>query len=253
MTIDRELWKKWAPKDNFPIWICSKCNKGIFEIVKDTFHSVYDGSTETSKTHDAFDSDWVALRFCAILRCNNKSCQESAAVTGRGVVEQEHEYNMHGQPESTYVEYFKPEYCSPPPAVFKIPEKTPEEVSAEILHSFSIFLSQPNSAGNKIRTSIEKLLNSHRVKKTTISKKTKKRVKLTLHDRIIEYGKKNDTLSKNILAIKWIGNSASHTQGLEIEDIFDAYDLLHHVLNEIYDNRAKHIAKITKARNKRKK
>ena len=96
------------------------------------------------------------------------------------------------------------------------------------------------------------ILDHQKIKKTTISKK-KKRVKLTLHDRIIEYGKKKNQLSKNILAIKWIGNSASHTQGLEIDDIFDAYDLLHHVLNEIYDNRTNHIAKITKARNKRKK
>jgi len=185
------------------------------------------------------------LRFCAILRCNNKDCQESAAITGRGCVKHEYEYE--------YVEYYEPEYCHPPPAIFKIPENTPERVAAEILQSFSIFFSQPNSAGNKIRIAVEILLDCQRVKKTTISKKTGKRVKLTLHDRIIAYGKKKNQLSENILAIKWIGNSASHTQGLEVDDIFDAYDLLHHVLNEIYDNKAKHIKKITKARNIRKK
>ena len=252
MTIDRKFWEKWFSKDNFPIWTCSKCNMGIFEIVKDTFHSVYDGPTEVSKHHEGFDFDWVSFRFCAVLRCNNKECQESAIVTGRGGVDQEHEY-VNGQPESMYVDYFKPEYCHPPPAIFKIPENTPEEVATEILQSFSLFFSQPNSAGNKIRISVEKLLDCQRVKKTTISKKTGKRVKLTLHDRIIAYGKKKEQLSKNILAIKWIGNSASHTQGLKTNDIFDAYDLLHHVLSEIYDNRAKHIEKITKARNKRKK
>ena len=217
--------------------------------MNDTFHVACDGNTEIYKFHDNFQPQHYCLRFCAILRCSNNDCQESAVITGRGNVVGE------GGSWENYkeVEYYKPEYCHPPPAIFKIPEKTPKDITDAIIQSFSIFFSQPNCAGNKIRTSIEKLMDFQRIKKTVISKKTGKRVKLTLHDRIIAYGKKKEKLSKNILAIKWIGNSASHTQGLEVEDIFDAYDLLQHVLNEIYDSRAKHIAKITKERNKRKK
>lgn len=251
MIIDRELWKKSFTKDNFPLWICSRCNTGIFEIEKDKFHSVFDGPTEKVKSHFAFDPDWVSLRFCGILRCNNKNCQESASISGTGIVEEEHSYDS-GQPKLNFVEYFTTEYCFPPPAIFKIPEKTPEDVAIEIIQSFSIFFSQPGSAGNKIRTSIEKLLDRQRIRKT-IRNKRGKRVSLKLHDRIIEYGHKNSELSKNILAIKWIGNSASHTTGLDIDDIFDAYDLLSHVLTEIYENRSHHIKRITEKRNKNKK
>ena len=191
------------------------------------------------------------MRFCGILKCNNKNCQESASISGTGVVAEEVGYEF-GQPERNFVEYFKPEYCFPPPAIFKIPEKTPEDVAIEIIQSFSIFFSQPSSAGNKIRTCIEKLLDHQRIKKITLNRR-RKRVRLSLHQRIIEYGHKNSDLSKNILAIKWIGNSASHTRGLDIDDIFDAYDLLSHVLTEIYDNRSHHIKRITEKRNKDKK
>lgn len=250
MAIDRKLWDINFPKYGFPIWTCSKCNTGIFEIVNDTFHSVNNGTSEVSKNEDWFDIEMYSLRFCSVLRCNNNKCKESAILTGTGYVEEEYDHRSdHG---STYIEYFAPKYCSPPPAVFKIPEKTPDIIADEILQSFSIFFSQPNSAGNKIRTSIEILLDQQKVIKTTVTKK-RKRVRISLHDRIIEYGKKKKELSDNILAIKWIGNSASHTQELEIDDIFDAYDLLHHVLTEIYDNRTKHIAKITQKRNKQKK
>lgn len=251
MAIDREFWKKEFTKNNFPVWTCSKCNTGIFEIFGNKFHSFNDGATEISMSEDCFDYEWVSLRFCSVLKCNNKTCQETAVLSGRGFVVQDYDM-VDGKYEFNYTEYFQPEYCYPPPAIFRIPKNTPEEITIEILQSFSIFFSQPNSAGNKIRTSIEMLLDQQRVKKTRISKKSRKREKLNLHDRILEYGKKNAELSANILAIKWIGNTASHTRSLELDDVFDAFDLLHHVLTEIYDNRAIHIAKITKKRNKNK-
>lgn len=251
MTVDRELWKKPFTEDSLPSWICSCCNTGLLEIEKGKFHSVYDGFTERTKSHPAFDSDWVKLRFCGILRCNNKNCLESASISGTGIVLEEVRREFI-EPELNYVKYFTPEYCFPPPAIFKIPAKTPEDVANEIIQSFSIFFSQPSSAGNKIRTCIEKLLDHQGVKKTTQNGRGK-RVRLSLHDRIIEYGHTNSDLSENILAIKWIGNSASHTRGLNIDDIFDAYDLLSHVLTEIYDNRSHHIKRITEKRNKDKK
>jgi Domain of unknown function (DUF4145) len=248
--IDRIFWKKQFDKDHFPVWTCSKCNTGILELLPDTFHFQLTGESEISKECDAWDHEWVALRFTTFLKCNNKECQETAVLCGKGYVDQEVQYNS-GVPEQVYVEYFTPEYCYPPPAFFKIPSKVPDEIKKEIIDSFSICFSQPNSAGNKIRTAIEKLLTLQRVNRVVISKK-RKRIRLNLHDRILLYGKKNPELSKNILAIKWVGNSASHTEGLEIEDIFDAYDLLSYVLGEIYANSQKHIKKITKEINKKK-
>ena len=183
MLINRELWGKRFTKNNFPNWTCSKCNTGFFKIVNDTFKVACDGTTEIYKFRDNFQTHHYYLRFCAFLRCNNNECKESAVITGRGnVVEEGYDYKQ--------VEYYKPEYCHPPPAIFKIPEKTPKDITDAILQSFSIFLSQPNCAGNKIRTSIEKLMDFQKINKTTISKKTSKRVKLTLHDRIIAYGNK---------------------------------------------------------------
>ena len=260
LKIDRNFWKLQFEKDKFPVWTCSTCGKGILELQLDTFHREETGESKMSRDCEAWEPEWSKFRFCAFLKCNNGNCQETATLTGsgrlfEGIPKPEdiciyEEIDPGGRP-LVFVEKFLPEYCSPPPLVFEIPAMTLEEVKTRILESFSVFLSQPDSAGNKIRTCLEDLLTSQKINKIEITKK-RKREKLSLHKRIIKLGEQFPDLGKNILAIKWLGNSASHTSGLTIDDIFDAYEILHHVLNEIYVNRHKHINKLTNAINKRK-
>jgi hypothetical protein len=252
MLIDRDFWKQQFEKDRFPVWMCSTCNTGILELQSDTFRFTHTGeSGQLFKKSDAWEPEWIRYRFCTFLKCNNKKCQDTAILTGSGRVN-EYLQNSYGIAEEVFVDEFFPEYCNPPPLIFEIPEKTPQKIKKQILESFSVFFSQPNSAGNKIRTCIEILLTDQKINQTKISKKRKEEFRLSLHDRIKIFGGKFPDLSENILAIKWIGNSASHTDGLVVDDIFDSYELLHHVLNELYANRHKHINKLTKAINNRK-
>lgn len=249
MAINRQLWTKHFIKNKLPAWTCSKCNVGLLEIQNNTLNAEETGDSRLARDHEAWDPEWIQYRFVALLKCNNKHCQDCVTVTGRGEVKEVF-YSNYGHYEQEYLDIFYPEYFSPAPQIFSIPENTPENIKKEILHSFSVFLSDANAAGNRVRTCVELILNQQKIIKTKSTKKG--REKLTLHMRIKEFESKHKELGENLLAIKWLGNDASHSTGLKVDDIFDAYEILHHVLNEIYDNRSKRIKKLTEQINRKK-
>jgi len=55
-----------------------------------------------------------------------------------------------------------------------------------------------------------------------------------------------------LLAIKWIGNTGSHTGKLERIDVLEAYELLELSLNKLYDDTEIKLSKISKEIIKRK-
>ena len=249
MIINRKLWTQYFIKNKFPPWTCLKCSVGLLELQKNTLNVEDTGDSRLARGHDAWEPDWIDYRFVALLKCNNKECRDCITLSGTGKV-REAIIENYGYPEQEYLDVFYPKYFSPPPQIFPIPANTPEDIKEEIVQSFSIFLSDPNAAGNRVRTCIELILNQQKINKTVT--KSGKRKPLTLHSRITLFKTKFNELGKNLLAIKWLGNAASHASGLEIDDIFDAYEILHHVLNEIYDNRTKQISQLTKKINKKK-
>lgn len=72
---------------------------------------------------------------------------------------------------------------------------------------------------------------------------------MTLHARIEEYRKKDPGLGDSLLAVKWLGNAGSHAT-LTRNDVFDALDMVEHVLDEVFTQRAKTVAKLAKKINK---
>ncbi|RYD83115.1 MAG: DUF4145 domain-containing protein, partial [Verrucomicrobiaceae bacterium] len=79
--------------------------------------------------------------------------------------------------------------------------------------------------------------------------------RMTLHARIEKYGtlaKKNKTNGQVLLAIKWLGNSGSHSGGLTREDVLMAFDMLELVLTNLYSNTKQEIMRQVKAVNKAK-
>ena len=67
-------------------------------------------------------------------------------------------------------------------------------------------------------------------------------------DKNIVLGKLEDIL----YAIKWLGNAGSHSSSeITLDDVFDAYELMHHVLIELYQPKNR-LNKLAKAIRKRK-
>ena len=75
---------------------------------------------------------------------------------------------------------------------------------------------------------------------------------LTLHARLERFAAKNQQVGEHLLAIKWLGNSGSHASELTKHDVMDAFELLEHALEEIYDSKTSRLNTLSASINKKK-
>ncbi|MFC0133579.1 DUF4145 domain-containing protein [Massilia eurypsychrophila] len=124
-----------------------------------------------------------------------------------------------------YVDRFSPQYISPSPPLIRIPHRCPEDVVQRLAEAFVASWGDYDAAGNRIRCAVEALLDTLGVKEAN------------LHQRIVSMTEKHVSVQKELLAIKWLGNAASHGNSLTRDDVFDALDIFEHVLDALYDDR----------------
>lgn len=85
------------------------------------------------------------------------------------------------------------------------------------------------------------------------NKKNGKLIFLNLHSRINLLPEKYGELKELLLAIKWLGNAGSHADSpISIDDVMDAYQLIDHVLQELYVQKGKKAKALAKLINKKK-
>lgn len=231
-------------------WPCPNCGSSALKIDKEKFHSTETANSKEIRQHEYWEYEWITLIFSGVLECS--SCGEIITMTGYGSVEHQHYYDQQADEHNERLyEEFTPTFFHPTLHVFQILENYPELVKNEIIDSFKLFWFDLPSCANKVRTSLELLLNEQKVNKTVATKKGSRR-RLKLHERIIEYKKKNEQVADFLLAIKWIGNTGSHIGTLDRNDLLDAYELLDFSLSKLYDNKETELEKLQKEINKRK-
>jgi hypothetical protein len=169
------------------------------------------------------------LVFTGVLNCN--VCTETVIFSGDGGVEEDHE--LHG-PDRFY-HYFTPRYFYPPLPIIQIPasEKVPEEVTRLLINSFELFWCDPDACANRIRATLEILLDDMLI----VRKKNPQAGKeLSLHDRIeLIDSTEHPDLSAMMLAVKWLGNAGAHElQGINRGQVLDGYELLEYCLTQLY-------------------
>ena len=91
-----------------------------------------------------------------------------------------------------------------------------------------------------------------KISKTYVDKS--KRKPLSLHKRIENFRTTHPREADLLMAIKWIGNSGSHTnEPLTKDDILDGFEILDHVTISLYETESIRINKLSKKINQRKK
>jgi len=237
------LWLHTKFQKNSKIdWPCPNCNNASLSIAKDKFIFEETAETKACKNEVFFEYEWITYVFTGILFCKN--CENSTVFSGNGNVEH-YSYVDYAtnEYEEGYDTHYSPKFFEPTLNLFVVPENCPEKITEEIKNSFKLFWIDLASCANKIRISLEMLMNELKVSKTKVVKNS--RVRLTLHDRIIEYKKKNSEVGTFLEAIKWIGNSGSHIGNLERIDLLETYQLLEFSLNKLYDKSEEELKKIT--------
>ncbi|MGJ7916367.1 DUF4145 domain-containing protein [Massilia sp. LXY-6] len=235
MPVNRKLYTSHITYDASPHYPCPRCGGGHYRLVKDSLKAQRTADVRAVEDEEWFDAEHDETRFVAILECDNARCKEAAVVAGKGWVEEWHdEYERH------YTSIFLPYYILPSPRMISIPTKCPREVITELDHAFVASWHDFAAAGNHIRSATERVLDSLKVPKQILNVK-RKRVPILLHNRIQKLEKTHPEVHDYLMAIKWLGNAASHSSALTRDDVFDALDIFETVLDKVYST---HTAKI---------
>jgi len=219
---DREQWGKTICFDSdFPYWVCGECNKGsLHKKDKLIAESAEIKWLRRADEGPGLDVDNYYAHMIIKLECNNPNCLSESLLSG--VFTNEHRDYYIGNHDQGYLAFFSPLFFTIPPQVIFIPEDTPNDQKEMIQQSFKIFFDDPNSAANKLRIFLEKL-----VPKTDDNKGK-------LHSRLEKEFKDSSDILKLLLASKWIGNDASHEADITHEDILDSYEFIELALGKLY-------------------
>ncbi|WP_200278896.1 DUF4145 domain-containing protein [Rhabdochromatium marinum] len=232
-------------RTSLPAWRCPSCIEGSLKLVpkslliKETVRSLsYHG-------HEDWEPDWTEENYSALFQCIH--CGEHVFSVGKTEVVEVYDDEYGWCLESA----LQPTYFQPAIQIIPIADECPDDVKVELKSASSLFWTDLSASANRIRTALELILTHKKVKKTQITTSGKRKA-LSLHRRIELFKAKDAQLAETMLAVKWLGNAGSHTSSLNAHNVLDAFELLDHVIENMFVEKLKKIRKLTKGINKKK-
>lgn len=248
MNIDKDAFNESFTLSDFPTWKCSTCNKGNLDYGNETVFETVESMKEREDYVDDWDETWIRKHFIGTLKCNNQKCREIYSFAGE--IDHDVDHEEENGNEIITVRYY-PKYIFPILYLFSIPEEAPSEVIVSIERAFKLYWVDNSACGNAIRTVVEVIMNDKNIRRTTTI--SGKRKKLSLHTRIENFQNKYNEIGNILMAIKWIGNVASHDDELYKEELLDGFDFLKVAIDKLYATHEKDLEKRVSEINKRKK
>lgn len=233
-----------------PVWKCSSCLNGTLIFDKKRF-TIFEtkASKKAREEYEDWDPTWINEHFSGILSCSNPKCQDKYIISG--TISTDIEYDSDEKLE-VGTQNFYPQYIYPIIHIFEIPDETPDEIVEAIKKAFLLYWVDNSACGNAIRTVVESIMDDKKIRKTA-TKSTGKRTKISLHKRLENFSLKYKDVGTLLMAIKWIGNTASHSDELYKDDLLDGFEFLKVSLEKLYTSNEKEILKKATEINKRKK
>jgi hypothetical protein len=182
--------------------------------------------------------------FSGIFVCKNKDCKSVISILGDASKDIDAGYtDENGEHVERYINQYTPKFFYPYLKIIPISKKVRKEVREQLELSFSHFFNDLGSCANRIRTSIEYILDDLKAPKRFLDSQKKIKRFTNLHHRIEKYKSKtkNKKVANLLFAIKIIGNEGSHAGNITLINILDAYELIEIVLDYTYEKREKDI------------
>jgi hypothetical protein len=239
MAIDRTLWDQRVYDHFAQGYPCPRCAKGHLRVGNAKIEFAEPEHSLREHDNDAWDPDWTDQAFTVLLTCDNASCGEIVAVSGRAWVESLDEWGDNGEPMGThYATVLKPASMFPAPPLFPISKKLPEPVQRELKLAFQLYWADLSSSTSRLRTSLERVLDDKGIA-TVATSKQGKQIRLTLFDRIdlFEKREKDADSAESMNALRVVGNLGTHGDEVKPGDYFDLLDVYEDALLEIYEQK----------------
>lgn len=269
LTYDRNIVRQITKKEcminkeiltgefNQKSFACPKCKKGTVILEQDKSAVLMEHNY--GEIEDVLANNGLATSYLKTIaetyKCTEDNCD------ARIILVREEAGSLNKQNGPVWIFEYDPnivknqiKYVDPPINIFEIPENTPQNIKKVIISSFSLLWIDLDSCANKLRITIELLLTNLNIKKERHKKNKKtgitEAMPIPLSIRIQDLQKGENEFSKfadQLFAIKWIGNLGSHEpSNIDRNRIIEAYEIIEHLLNEIFDNRDKYIQSKTK-------
>lgn len=227
MPVDRNLWRRAILKAGSPSWPCPGCPKGTLKLRRETLTFYQTTGSRSTDDEGNFDPYAITYAFSALLECRN--CRFNIACSGEGI-EKIFDY----QDEEGFLNYyyepaFYPRYFSRPMPILRLKFSVPAGVKDRLLKSFLLIFADSGAAANYARQCSEEILSDR-----GIPRETKSGGYMSLEKRIKIFEDSDAANASRISALRWIGNFGSHPETVKLNDVFNAYDILEILLEDIY-------------------
>ena len=196
MAFPKRLWAYSFNSERGPNYPCPHCYAGALGLRKD---SVMRAGPYHDKSAKLADSAFMGMLDC-------RACEGSAAVVG------------YVRKDDALV----PKGIYPAPPIITVPAATPRAVVVELDAAFSLFWVDLSSCANKIRVSLERLLDSLGLPDLPLAKR-------------IEAAQSADKLQSEVFhALREVGNVGSHGSGVRREVVLTAFEIYEHQLDILF-------------------
>ena len=218
---------------NAPEWNCPTCSRGILQVsgslrLEDTAHTILYRSDES------FEPEYAEYNVIGMLKCNRSKCSETVMMVGTGFCDLDQGY-VDGEWTQYLTNYCKPRFFQPHLNVFEIPAYVPTEISDMLKLSFAVFFCDSDSCGNRIRASVEIVLNHIGSPSTRVTVNSGRVKAISLGDRIKALTETHDNIKELLSAIRIIGNDSSHSEtSISRQDTIDAYTMVRFILEILF-------------------
>ncbi|WP_158540988.1 DUF4145 domain-containing protein [Thiomonas sp. X19] len=237
----RHFWKSSLSDKSCPAWNCIACAPGILRLQSDLFKYEETRESKQSRGDEAFDASWIEYSFTAWAKCDNEKCGQQYAISGSGGVEPRYT----AEDDWDYFDCFEPTSIHPTLPIINVPKKSPTDVKDALSEAFKLYWASTEACAGRIRVAVEHLLTHVGVPREKTDE-SGKQIKYNLHTRIESYAKTEPKLGAQLMAIKWIGNTASHRGGISKTDLLDTFEVLEYVLSEIIMGNSKRIEELAR-------
>ena len=228
MAVDRNLWRASLRQAYAPKWPCPSCSNGTLRLVPDSLRWLETAESQGRHTNEDFNFSDIDYTFSASLECGR--CRQKISCCGEGGVEPYTVQSEHGDWEQEYEPVFYPRFFYTSLKLFRTPPRCPRLAREQLYKSFAVFFCDLSAAANHLRQCVEEILTHAGIDIRDANDRF-----IPLDDRIKIYERRDSDNAERIAALKWIGNCGSHPEDeLNRRDLFDAYDILEVLLEDLY-------------------
>lgn len=224
----------WFPQRSWPRLPCGECTTGELSLGTSSEIDV----SERYRDHEAWEPEWITGHFSVQAECGNRECRSIALVAGKMKVDTD--VNENGHWYGQYETFYELKYCEPPLRLLAIPDMTPEDVKRAIAAASRVIWMDTPSAANRLRAAIEYLLSHLGVAKRG-----------STHNRIERLATTRKDVATVLEAVKWVGNSGSHSGTLPLKDVLEGAALLERALELVYDDTKDQLDQLAREINER--